>query len=283
LFAEGVKDEDARNYGDALRKFHEVRAIRDTPAVRFRLAACLAALGRLRDARAMYTQVTGEKALPSREDAEIARRAREQVSALDARIPSLLILTDDGRAATVSVDGRPAGGSGDALPLDPGEHTVVAARPDGASSEAKVSLAEGARIRLTVHLTPTPLANAPAASPASTASPSRTGRTVAGLTTLALGVAMGASAVVLLTRRESEIAEVNGACPGGVCAPARRYEVETCLSNASSLGTWAIAAGTAGGALIAVGSAVLLWPSAAPRPTASGSAQGAYVGLRGDF
>lgn len=95
---------------------------------------CQLARGELSEARALLSTVVPTLAtLPPK----LAKRQRPIVSALSSEVdrlqPYLTLVARAGSSDTFSVDGRPAA-SGQVLPLDPGEHTVVARSPETSRS-----------------------------------------------------------------------------------------------------------------------------------------------------
>ncbi len=145
-----------------------MRKVRDNAAVRYRIAACLESLGRLREARELYLTVVGEGAKPTAEDAEIQAAGRTKAQDLDKRIPTLAVRTVDGAAATLTIDGR-AAQLGEAVPVDPGEHRVVLTRPGVQAAESRANVLEGAHVALSIPLTAPAMAD-PASSPTRPAS-----------------------------------------------------------------------------------------------------------------
>lgn len=275
LFGEALKDEQARSYTVALEKFERVRKVRDNAAVRYRIAACLESLGRLREARDLYATVVGEGAKPTAEDAEIQAAGRTKAQDLEKRIPTLAVRTADGAAATLTIDGR-AAQLGEAVPVDPGEHRVVLTRPAVQAAESRANVIEGAHVALSIPLAATATVDPPP-QPAKPASSGGSSQKWVGGAVAASGLALGISSLVLLFVRESTISNIDSACPGGACPRLRQGEVEGWRSRASTLGPVAAVLGGAG--VVAAGVGVTLFVTA---PSSSNPPQ-AFVSWEGRF
>ena len=81
LFSDALADEEAGRYAVALDEFERVRAVRDTQAVRYRIATCLEALGKLKQALTTY-ETTSIGGASDAESSSIARASRDKVEAL---------------------------------------------------------------------------------------------------------------------------------------------------------------------------------------------------------
>ncbi|MGH7297632.1 MAG: hypothetical protein ACRELB_22030, partial [Polyangiaceae bacterium] len=155
LFAEAVADQDARLYETALDKFRKVAAVKDTANVRFRVASCLEGLGRRPEALASY-EAAERLGAGDPGAADVVRAATERATQIDHALPRLTVLLPANAPAgtVVQVDAtavdpasQPAG-----MPLEPGQHTVSATAPGDLPFTTGVTLAEGARVTLTVTL-----------------------------------------------------------------------------------------------------------------------------------
>lgn len=289
VFADGLRDEQAHAYAPALEKFLRVKAVRDTAAVRYRIATCYENLGRLVEARALFRKVT-DGTRPSSDDASIEAAAKERVAALDARIPTVEVRVADGKAALLRIDGEdgtPLTPVAPAIALDPGEHLLVLEREGQQPVERRVRVAEGARTSAT-------LAFGSAAAAPSTASPRAplapdpphdSSRQTLGYALGAAGLAAGVASIVAVVVRETTIADMNATCPSGLCPRDREAQLTSQRDRASFLGPFAAVLGAAGIGL--TGTGVFLIVTAPGKRGASGAQPAApasaTVGLEGKF
>jgi hypothetical protein len=151
--------------------------------------------------------------------------ARERATALGARVPRLTLglPAEMPPAARILIDGaaiaRDAWNA--ALPLTPGEHTVLVEVPGRAPHRFSITLSDGERKELPVSAGPAADTPPPPPPPP----PFLTGRRVAGLAVGGLGVAglaaAGISGGVLLSRD----ARIHTLCPDRVCSPEGTAEI----------------------------------------------------------
>ena len=287
LFAEALGDEQAGRHAAALEKFQRVQAVRDTQAVRYRIATCLEALGQLRAALAAYTSTSIAAAVDA-ESSSIARASRDKVEALSKRVARLVVTLSphappdvvvkiDGEALQPNTIGTP-------IVLDPGLHELLATSASSLPFRARVTLGEGAQTAVEATLTPLPappaLAPAPSPSvpevkPVPLPEPARTpphsraspGRTTAGVALLGGGGLLVAGAVAVLLVRHADIQSIEAACQGGVCPLTDESNLESTRSRALVEGPVGIGLGVAG--IVAAGIGVyLLLTRSAPSATA---------------
>ncbi|MEO6419320.1 MAG: hypothetical protein ABIP39_07950, partial [Polyangiaceae bacterium] len=159
-FASALADEEHAQYEAALEKFRRVQAVRETVAVRYRVGACLEALGRFKEAVAAYE---GAIALGSGGDpnnAESIRAARVKVADLAKRSPSLSLTLSGtapaGAAVELDREAVPPQALGTAIPVDPGTHVVSATAPGATPFRTELTLAEGAHLALVIPLAALP-------------------------------------------------------------------------------------------------------------------------------
>jgi hypothetical protein len=153
--------------------------------------------------------------------------ARERATALGARVPRLTLglPAEMPPTARILIDGaaiaRDAWNA--ALPLTPGEHTVVVEVPGRAPHRFSITLIDGERKELPV--TAGPAAETPPPPPPPPPPPFLTGRRMAGLAVGSVGVAglaaAGITGGVLLSRD----ARIHTLCPGRVCSPEGTAEI----------------------------------------------------------
>ena len=292
LFAEALADEQAGRHGAALEKFQRVQAVRDTQAVRYRIATCLEALGQLRAALAAYTSASIAAAVDA-ESASIARASRDKVEALSKRV-ARLVVTLPAHApadAVVKIDGEVLQPNtiGTPIVVDPGPHEVAATGAASSPFHSHVTLTEGGQSTVEVVLAPAP-APLPAAppppaphAPASATEPVRPGtsepeatpapparhpgRRSLGAALVAGGGALLAGATAILLVRHGDIQTLETACPGGVCPLDRQSELQGTRNRAVLEGPLGVGVGVAG--LVAAGVGVYLLATPGSAPTAA--------------
>jgi hypothetical protein len=218
---------------------------------------------------------------------EVKADCAQRVEAVRSEMPSLILAAKDGAgndlsAATVTMDGAPLAGAldGQAITLDPGEHTftfTVAGQPP---LEKKLVLRQGEKDRHeSVVLGPAVITTAPPLTPLSPPSPPpsswSTGKTLAivsagvGVVGVGLGVVFGAYAKSSQSREKTDCS-VTGC--GSYAQGLEDYR------TAQKDATGATIAYVAGGALVAAG--VVLWvtaPKKAGTPPASASTMGSQA------
>lgn len=290
-FTSALADEEQGHFEAALEKFRRVQAVRETVAVRYRIGACLEALGRLKEAVPAYE---GAIALGSGGDpsnAESITAARAKLADLAKRIPQLSLNVSETapRGVEVELDHAviPAAALDAPISVDPGTHVVSATAPGAVPFRTELTLDEGAHLALAIPLVlvppPAPLAPPvvlppPKEVPPEPSHPSR----LVGWVAVGAGAALlvGAGAFVLV--RHGEISDLTRACPSGVCPRSREAELTLLRSHAVSNGT--IGAVLAGAGVVAAGvGAYFLLVRGGPALSASVSGSDARVIVRGSF
>ncbi len=252
LFKEGA-------YAEALDRYRRAEALVPVPTLGLRIAHCLEKLGRLVEASEKYVAVTRTElaadALP--QHVEAVARAREELGALQPRVPGLVVRLDPPSAAgvTVWIDDRalPAALIGARRSVDPGRRRVVARRAD--RSVAKdVDVTEGQTLEVVLVLgAPPPDAlpkdGAPITGDATV--PLRAAATIAFVASAA-GVVTFAAAGLDGVSRRSDLERACGPkllCPGHLGDDVDTYNQRRL---ASTIGLWV------GVGLGAVGTALLV-------------------------
>jgi hypothetical protein len=277
LFTEAVGDQEAKRYDSALEKFRRVASVRNTANVRYRIASCLDALGHLAEALGDYEQAArlGET---DRSAVDAVRAASARAAQLDRLVPRLvLVLPPDAppqteiRVDDVTID---AASLRDALPLDPGHHTIAATAPGDAPFRTGVTLPEGSRVSISVTLVPEPGgASEPAPTGGATAEvpappppphPAGHGAPVGAWVAIGLGGALAAGSVVSFVLRASNLSTLDRDCAaagsGLSCPQSRQDEVSSARNAAQVQGPLGI--GLAASAVVATGLGVWLWATA---------------------
>ena len=286
LFQDAYKDEQQKRYTEALEKFQRVARVKETAAVRYRIANVLDALGRLREARDTFRAIAATKAsLPTPAEQEIADSAAERAHQLDARIPRLVLRLDpkwpDGTRVAIDGAAVPASAAPRAIELDPGEHVIAAtapARGQPLSFEGRAVLGERGDVSFVVP----PPAGAPSDGVVATVGarpsgerpgdePPPSSKRTLGYVLMGTGGAFALSSIVMLVVRENDIAELSRSCVGNVCPTSRQTELESTHDEAALLGPLAATFGIVGLAAIGVG-AYFSFRREAPPATASPAA-----------
>jgi hypothetical protein len=272
LFQQAYKDEQEKRYADALEKFLKVAAVKETPAVRYRIGAALEGSGRLREARDTFRALAANKDQMKPEEQEIAASAAERVLDLDRRVPKVLLRAENAPPETrVLVDGAPVPTSAqpNAIELDPGDHVVAATAPGHRPFENRITLQERAEAPVSVVL------EKDEPPPPPPPAPSRTLAFVA----IGAGAALAITGTALLVAREGAVSDIEDACPNGVCPSASRNFVEDARDRAELFGPLGVTFVALGA--VAVGAGVYLLTRKAPsnaaffaRPHGGGAALG---------
>jgi hypothetical protein len=287
LFADALADEQAGRHAAALDKFQRVQAVRDTQAVRYRIATCLEALGGLKAALAAYTSASIAGA-GGAESAGIARASRDKVDALSKRVARVTV-TLPARApadAVVKIDAEtvPANMVGTPIVVDPGAHEVTVTAAGSVPFHSRVTLAEGAQGTVEATFTPAPPVappspppaalpsqpggapeatppSAPEAVPGPTPPPPGSSRKTAGTLLVAGGGALVVAGTVILLLRHSDIQSLDAACPNGVCPRSRQSELQATHDRAVVEGPLGVGLGAAGIVAAGIGVYFLVRPA----------------------
>ncbi len=181
---------------------------------------------------------------------------------------------------------------GVALPVDPGEHVIVAKTPDGARHETPVTLDRGQRRNVVLDLSAPPAPATPSATPTSTptstssptptptstptemGNPVRTWAWIAGgigLAGLAVGSIAGAAVMNDASTIHSQCQSDQSCSPSGVSA----------ASQSRTFGAISDVGFAVGGAGLVTSLVLFLLPGPKPvMPVASPQPHGGFVGLR---
>ena len=263
----------------ACPKFAESYRLDPALGALLNLAACHQKEGRVATAWSEYRDAEAQ-ALKARDDKR-AGYAKKQAAALEPRLPQLAVaVTGMPRGFALTRNGAPVGEAsfGMLLPVDPGPQALAATAPGRERWTKRITLAEGARVRLMVpeleiaSKAPAAAAGAPsthedAPSPAPLASPKppdppSSGQRTAGFVLGGAGLAALAAGGIFVGLTAGKKASANERCPDKRCDAAGLGDVATARSYA-----WAanITLG-AGGALVLVGGILALTagPTGAP-------------------
>lgn len=283
LFAEALRDENARRYDAALEKFRRVSRVKDTPPVEYRIGSCYEGLGQWAHAYEAYRAAVelGQRDAGS---TEVVKAAQARMDALGTRVARLTVTLPAGAPADakVRIDDTPVEREAlqEPLVLEPGNHVVTATASDAAPFRTEIALPEGGQGSLSVTLTPRP-PPPPATTPPATSTSMSTAqgngtaktlddgssRRTMGWVAIAGGGALIAGSVVTLLLRHGAISSLNESCPGGRCPPgSNQSDLESTRSRALAEGPIAVILGIAGVAAAGVGAYLLVTAPAANAP-----------------
>ncbi len=276
LFAEGVKDEDRRDFENALEKFRKVQTVKDTASVRYRIANCLDNLGHLKDAVASYRgaiELAESDTATQQGQADVARAAREKLTNLEKRAPALtLTLTSRAPSDTVvEIDGKPIASAelGRPVVLDPGNHRVTARGTGATPFETLVALPDGARFSLVIPLDRNAVVAAPvdagaAPTPTAPPPPDTSSSSSSGWVLVGGGAALIVASGVTWLVRQNAIGTMNDNCPNKLCPLSTQEEVTSAKSRAATMVPLTIVLAAAGAAAAGTGAFLLVRSSRNP-------------------
>lgn len=226
----------------ACPKLEESLRLSATAGTKFNLGDCYEHTGRTASAWAHFVSAATQTKMAGQKDREKA--ARDRAAALEPKLSRLAIVVPvEGRPAGLEVkrDGELVGQAqwGEAVPVDPGEHAVVASAPGKRAWKAKVEVAgAGTTAKLSVpdldDAAPAPAPVADAQTPRQTESikdttPRASGNPNATLGWVLVGVggAAVAGGVVMFVLRGNEISKLDAACgaDGKSCPPAASDDI----------------------------------------------------------
>ena len=282
LFRDAVADEEAHRYDTALEKFRRVDQVKETANVRYRMATCLEALGRRAEALDNYERAArlGEEDKASADAVSASAARAAQLEPVVPRL-SFQLPADPRPGLEVRVDDKKVDDAAlkDPMALDPGHHTVDASAPGYAPFHTGVTLAEGARVSISVALDPAapvpPPSPVPPPAPAEPAPVAPASPPVAGIVALGLGGVLAAGSILSFILRGSNVASLEGCnqVRGVYQCPESDRGAYDAAKIEGPLGI-----GLAAGAAIAVGLGVWLVVAPPSRAASSASASGAlYV------
>jgi hypothetical protein len=270
LADEGQHLFDAGDYKQAILRLQDADSRFAAPTIKLLWAQAHEKLGQLVEARQVYQRVADEKlaAPSSKEFRDAQSTAAWAVARLEKAIPtlSLGLVGDSEASVSLTLDGTPLSAAelGQAMPLDPGKHTLVIERPGQEAETRTVALKEGESRRIEIRRGVAAAVPAPKAIPAP---PEAAGRSyVAPAVVFGLGaaglVAGGITGGIAL----SKMASFRQRCgPELDCPPSLQSE----LDGAKMAGHVSTVSFAMGGVGAAVGAVLLLWPVTSSRAPVS--------------
>ena len=293
LFRQATEDVDAGRFAEGLEKFKRVAAVRETAAVRFNIARCEEALGKIGAALADFELAASEGRDDSKTQ-DVSKLAGEHADSLRPKVPRLTVIppAEPPEGLAVSLDGKRLATAtmGVGLPIDPGAHVVEATAPGRVTFHVELSLTPGQTKNIDVVLAPgaeaPPLPTTPPPEP-STPTPSSRGstqRTLGWVAAAAGGAAAIGSGVFMILERNAVAAQTSD-CPNIGYCPVSTQEQNQSNSEKSNAEVYkALSIGLiVGGGVALVGGIVLIAtaPKDGPAPHVSltAGAPGATAGL----
>jgi hypothetical protein len=309
LFRQAIADLKSGDWSGACGKFRKSMDLDPSVSTLANLAKCSEHDGKLATAWYEYQQalsLLGEMSYGPQRRQALRQGIEKEQAALEPRVPKLRIvitpiptgleLWRDGAVVSLSVVGEP-------LPVDPGDHEVVARAPGLREERVRVSVESGQQVDATLVLEPdvsgpppsaaarsagptaAATADSTSASPSPSASPSVPGERGAtsgekGSMQRRIAVGVGGVGVVLVgaagyfgLRTLNLVSEMHDQCrsSGGKCEPAV-IETRDRAITAQSTGL-----GLAGAGLFAVGLGVALFVTAPTATSRTGSAPGTWT------
>jgi hypothetical protein len=244
LFRQGRQLHDEKRYAEACPKFAESFRLDPATGSLLALASCHEGEGKLASAWAEYNEVSVRARRENQP--ERVTLARQRASTLEPKLAKLTILLAPGnRAPAIQVqrDSVVLGGGaiGVALPIDRGDHVILASAPGHQTFTTKITIADGATQVVTIPKLASVGALAPAPSPVVVTSgmtepgtmraafadeptkgpsafpfkPVGIAAIVGGVAALSAGTASGISAL-----NKNSDSNASGHCHGDVCDPA---------------------------------------------------------------
>lgn len=287
LLGEGVKLTSQGKYAEACPKFEASLELYDSINTRYFLADCRERNGKLASAWVDFLEVA-EKAHDSGQVSK-EKKARERAAALEPKVPKLHVhvLASDTPGLVITRDGFALGRAQweTPLPMDPGEHEIVASAPgrvpltlhaklaaDGVTSE--VTVPQLALVESATAVAPPAADQSSAPPPPTPDAPSSAGRTqriigiasgAAGLVTMGVGVALGVSA-------KAKYQDAPG-CEGTVCNDEDGLAARDSARSLGNVGTGLFI----GGAVVGAAGAVLYFTAPSAKQSSRGSAPPWYL------
>lgn len=295
LAKQGFKAYHEHRYQEAADKSLSAYQMVRVPTLAVNRARALAQLGKLAEALAWYREATELR--PAQEpwqqvQYETQRIAGTERDALLPRVPRLRVVIAGADPAQVVVRIGDAGGP-IALNvdhrLDPGGHTIIG-RSGNEEVRTTVSAKEGDALLVTLQFGTTPARAKPRASSLVVYTPpirheaakSSNAQTLLGWSGVALGgvgIAFG-SVEGLLARSKRKALVGAGRCSAdGSCDPSVSGEVDSLMLR-RTLSTVGFATG---GALVAAGLTLLLWPAAHDAPPTTIAVGSGFLTVQGGF
>ncbi|MBI5536945.1 MAG: hypothetical protein HY898_29765 [Deltaproteobacteria bacterium] len=272
LFQDGKRLMGIGKTAEACRKLEESQRLDPRAGTLLALAVCHQKEGRIATAWVEFREALALAKKAGRPDR--VALAQKEISAIEPKLPRLAIVVPKESALPGLVlkrdgeeFGRPSWDT--AVPVDPGEHDVVASAPDRKSWQVKVSIHEGEEKKVTVpvlELEAKPVASAPPPPPPPAKKPKTLAWVAGGIGVAALGVGTYFGLRAMSKRSSSD-----DHCHGALCDP-QGVELNNQAKSAAVVSNVAFGVG-----LVGIGVATWLLLTGDSDRRAAGSAQRIHV------
>jgi hypothetical protein len=282
LFGEAMTDENAGKFDSALVKFRGVQKTKDTPAVRFRIATCLKNLGKVKEARDTFADIHATAG--NKQEEEVEKAAKGELKALEPRVPDLTVKLSGPAAAQgqLTIDGAPAT-AGQAIQVEPGEHTIVVAGTGVKKMETKVAVAEATHPTLTLQADNDPTWGGGEQPPPPPPPPPTDHSKTYAYIGFGVGGALLASSLVVTFLEKGNVSTIHNDCPGGKCAASKQQEIVDAKNSAHTEYTAAIVLLATGVVATGVGAYFRFKPTPKTQVTVAPTAAGGMLSVGGAF
>ncbi|APR75963.1 Hypothetical protein A7982_01310 [Minicystis rosea] len=252
LFKAARERIQAGDYAGGCPKFEASFALQPSASTMINIAKCHEHDGKIASAWDDYQRALTLNRETKGNDRrkELESLAKKGIEAIEPRLPRLrIVMKSPPPGLKVLRDGSeiPAAALGEALPVDPGAHEIVASAPGHAEQKRSVTVAEGKSDTIEITLSAAPTAESPASN-----SKVPTWAWIVG----AAGLGLTGAGVFFLVDNSAAIHALRSQCrdvPGGVyCPPGYDYASDNARKNRDL--PLAIALGGAG--LVAMGVAI---------------------------
>jgi hypothetical protein len=291
LFSQAEQDEDAGRWDEAASKLRRVLEVKQTAGVQYHIALCEEHTGALVAALEDYTIAEREAHEENAQD--VLRLVGKRLADLNPRVPRVTLrVVPDTASASLTLDGKPIARAlwATSLPVDPGEHRIVATAEGRETSSASLVLSERDSTVLEVKLGPPtssyspspPAAPSPTiALPATESIPARPFRTVAVIETVGFAALAGGGLAAFLAADGARTRAIQ------TCAQRASTSPAACDPQKTEVRAWDwVAAGAWTGAAACATLALLAWTRPSPAPSSAAlrvTASPTSIGVGGDF
>jgi tetratricopeptide (TPR) repeat protein len=294
-FDEGIALEEKAQFAEALVKFRRALGVKKTPQIAFHVGLCELKTGAL--VEALVDLERAQELAKSDNNAQVESAAASEIATLRPRIPSIEVVVQGGKPKRILLDGNALSEVAITapIPVNPGDHEIVAENASGKSASQKLSVNEGEKGKATLTLPSESEAVPPPEDPDTPPRPPEEDRPKAQSASVLPWVLIGGGAVAAIggfymwKLRGDQIKELDDICPKGrdQCPQDRESDVDDHESKGKRYTTFGIGLWAIGAAAIGTGSVLLIGGSgrekAAARVTPIGGPGFVGASLGGRF